>query len=138
MDCSIGNVSIHYVEHGEGAPILALHGAGVDHHETAAAIEALVREPGHRRIYPDLPGMGRSTAGNLSSNDDVVDLLCAFVDRLEAGPVLLLGHSYGGYLARGVAARRPDLVRGLALICPVAAQSSDVPDPLVVLQDEDA
>ncbi|MDY7543386.1 MULTISPECIES: alpha/beta fold hydrolase [unclassified Cryobacterium] len=62
--------------------------------------------------------MGFSTAVGLTGNADVVTALCSFLDHLDAGPALLLGHSYGAYLARGVAARRPDAVRGLALVCP--------------------
>ncbi|MGA7204449.1 MAG: alpha/beta hydrolase, partial [Specibacter sp.] len=116
MERRIHDVRIHYVEHGGGVPLVALHGAGVDHRETEAGIEALHPRPGYRRIYPDLPGMGRSTTGCLGSNNDVVTLMADFIEQLQAGPVLLLGHSYGAYLARGVAARRPDLVLGLALI----------------------
>jgi pimeloyl-ACP methyl ester carboxylesterase len=51
---------------------------------------------------------------------------------------MLLGHSYGGYLARGVVARRPDAVLGLALLCPVAERSGNVPEHDVVRQDADA
>jgi pimeloyl-ACP methyl ester carboxylesterase len=40
------------------------------------------------------------------------------------GPVVLVGHSRGGMLARMVAVRRPDLVRGLAML------GSPVLDPL--------
>ena len=94
-----------------GMPLVALHGAGVDHREIEAAIEAIIPDSGYRRIYPDLPGMGRSTADGLTCNDDVVTLLGEFIDQLGAGPVMLLGHSYGAYLARGVAARRAELVR---------------------------
>jgi pimeloyl-ACP methyl ester carboxylesterase len=135
MDCRINGTTVHYVEHGAGVPLLALHGAGVDHREIEAAIEAVVPDAGYRRIYPDLPGMGRTTADGLASNDDVVDLLGDLVDHLAGGPALLLGHSYGAYLARGVAARRPDVVRGLALLCPVAGQSHDVPEHRVVRED---
>jgi pimeloyl-ACP methyl ester carboxylesterase len=130
-------VTVHHVEHGTGVPLVALHGAGVDHREIEAAVEAVV-PAGYRRIYPDLPGMGRSTAEGLNGNDDVVRLLGDFLDHLDAGPVLLLGHSYGAYLARGVAAQRPDVVRGLALLCPAAERSRNVPEHRVVRQDADA
>lgn len=138
MECLIDDARLHYVEHGEGVPLIALHGAGVDHREIEAAIEAIVPGPGYRRIYPDLPGMGRSTADGLGGNDDVVTLLAGFFEWLDAGPVLLLGHSYGAYLAGGIAARRPDSVRGLALVCPVAEGAQDVPAHEVVQEPAEA
>lgn len=137
MNCQIGVARVHYVEHGTGLPLIALHGAGVDHREIEAALEPIV-PAGLRRVYPDLPGMGRSTADGLRSNDDVVALLGEFVEQLGDGPVLLLGHSYGGYLARGLAARRPELVRGLALCCPVGEGSGELPERAVVRSDADA
>lgn len=138
MDSQINDVIVHYEEHGGGVPLVALHGAGVDHREIESAIEAVVPATGYRRIYPDLPGMGSSTTDGLNCNDDVVALLAGFIDDLGEGPVMLLGHSYGAYLARGVAAQRPDLVLGLALLCPVAERSGSVPDHDVVRQDPDA
>lgn len=138
MECRINGVELHYVEHGTGVPLIALHGSGVDHREIEAAIEAVVPNTGFRRIYPDLPGMGRSKADGLTCNDDVVTLLGGFVDHVAAGRALLLGHSYGAYLARGIAARRPDAVLGLALLCPIGEQTRDVPGHEVVRQDADA
>jgi pimeloyl-ACP methyl ester carboxylesterase len=134
MEHRIDGVLINYAEHGAGVPLVALHGAGVDHREIEAAIEAVVPS-GYRRIYPDLPGMGHSGADGLTCNDDVVALLATVIERLDAGAVLLLGHSYGGYLARGLAARRPDLVRGLALLCPIAERTGQLPDHEVVRSD---
>ena len=138
MKCQINEVMVNYVEHGSGAPLVALHGAGVDHREIEAAIEAVVPGEGYRRIYPDLPGMGRTTTVGLTCNDDVVTLLGDFVDRVAGGPVLLLGHSYGAYVARGVAARGEERVLGLALLCPVGERSRSVPQPTVVRTDDDA
>lgn len=138
MEHRINEVTAHYVEHGTGVPLVSLHGAGVDHREIEAAVEAVIPSTGYRRIYPDLPGMGRSTAHGLTGNDDVVTVLGDFIDHVASGPVLLLGHSYGGYLARGLAARRPDIVRGLALMCPVAERALDVPEHTVVRQDAHA
>jgi hypothetical protein len=42
MECRINKVLVHYVERGGGVPLVALHGAGVDHREIEAAIEAVV------------------------------------------------------------------------------------------------
>jgi pimeloyl-ACP methyl ester carboxylesterase len=137
MECRIGEAVVNYVEHGEGMPLVALHGAGVDHREVEAALEAVVAPAGIRRIYPDLPGMGSSTADGLASNDDVVALLARFLDAVVGRPALLLGHSYGAYLARGLAARHPDRVAGLALLCPI----SDGADPVAahrVVREEPA
>ena len=138
MECRINEVSVHFVEYGGGVPVVALHGAGVDHREIGAAIEAVVPREGYRRIYPDLPGMGRTTTDGLGCNEDVVTLLGDFIDRVVGGPVLLFGHSYGAYVARGVAARRPDTVRGLALVCPVGEHARSVPGSTVVRTDADA
>jgi pimeloyl-ACP methyl ester carboxylesterase len=138
VDHQVNAVRLHYTGHGEGVPLVAMHGAGVDHRDIEAAIEPVVPRTGYRRIYVDLPGMGRSTSDGLTCNDDVVTVLIDFIDRVCAGPVMLVGHSYGAYVARGVAARRPDIVLGLALACPIAEHSKDVPDHEVVRQDDDA
>jgi pimeloyl-ACP methyl ester carboxylesterase len=138
MDCQINQVRLHYVEHGSGVPLLALHGAGVDHREIEAAMEAIVPGTGYRRIYPDMPGMGRSTTDGLTCNNDVVRLLADFIARCVERPVLLVGHSYGAYLARGIAARRPDMVLGLVLLCPVGERSHHLPERTVVREDAGA
>lgn len=129
---------MHCVEHGRGVPVVALHGAGVDHCEIEAAIVPIVPGTGYRRIYPDLPGMGRSTSRELNKQQRCASLLGDLIERLVEGPVLLLGHSYGAYLARGIAARRPDMVLGLALLCPVGEPSHPVPEHTAVREDSDA
>jgi pimeloyl-ACP methyl ester carboxylesterase len=74
--------------------------------------------PGYRRLYPDLPAMGKSPADGIDSSDDILAALEEFIDTEIDGPFLAIGESYGGYLARALAHRRPDQVSGLALICP--------------------
>ena len=140
MERVVGEVTVHYVEHGDGAPVLVLHGAGVDHREAAACFEpALGARDGFRRIYPDLPGMGRTPApASLQSADDVLDLLLGFADEVAGpDPILVAGHSAGAYYAQGIAARRPNRVAGLALICPLLAAVRDVPEhrPVVAADD---
>src|ERR1700712_386672 len=122
MQVRVGEVVVHYVEHGAGRPVLTLHGAGVDHREAEACFEpAFDGVAGLRRIYPDLPGMGRTVAPEtLRSADDVLATLLAFVAEVARGePYLLIGHSAGAYYAQAMAAMFPTQVAGLALVCPL-------------------
>jgi pimeloyl-ACP methyl ester carboxylesterase len=130
-----GQVVVHYVEHGTGRPVLVLHGAGVDHREAGACFEPVLEGvAGLRRIYPDLPGMGRTTAPErLRSADDVLDTQLAFADEVTGGTAhLLIGHSAGAYYAQAMAARRPAQVAGLALVCPLLPGLRDLPEHRVV------
>ncbi|MDX3658921.1 alpha/beta hydrolase [Streptomyces sp. ID05-26A] len=78
---------------------------------------------GHRGYRPG----GARIGFNLGCTTELVDRI---EQRLEehadatGGPVVLVGHSRGGGLARLAAARRPDLVRGLVML------GSPVVDPL--------
>lgn len=104
---------------GEGVPIVLLPWFGLDRSVMAAAFEpAIEGSAGWQRVYVDLPGCGRSPAG-AESSDGVVDAVCDYIDaNLGGGPFLLIGCSYGGYLAAAIARRRPDQVAGLLLVCP--------------------
>ena len=136
METRAGEVAVHYVEHGQGRPVLVLHGAGVDHREPEACFEPVFDGvPGLRRIYPDLPGMGRTAAPDgLRSAEDVLDTLLAFAAEVTGGtPALLVGHSAGGYYAQAMADRVPGQVAGLALVCPLLAGVRDVPEHRVVV-----
>ncbi|SFT89169.1 Pimeloyl-ACP methyl ester carboxylesterase [Geodermatophilus amargosae] len=135
MQTRVGEVVVHSVAHGTGRPVLVLHGAGVDHREAEACFEpALDGVAGLRRIYPDLPGMGRTTApATLRSADDVLETLLGFADEVTGGTAhLLIGHSAGAYYAQAMAARRPERVAGLALVCPLSPGTRDVPERRVV------
>lgn len=131
-------MTVYHVEHGSGVPLVALHGAGVDHREIEAAVEAVV-PAGYRRIYPDLPGMGQTRApASIRSADDVLSILLGLVDEVAGdGPVLVAGHSAGAYYAQAVAARRPAQVAGLALVCPLLPETRDVPAHRVTIGNGD-
>jgi pimeloyl-ACP methyl ester carboxylesterase len=140
MEYVVGDVPVHYVEQGAGFPLLALHGAGVDHREVMACLDPVFDAvTGYRRIYPDLPGMGQTPAPEaISSADDVLEVLLAFIDGVVGDePLLVAGHSAGGYYAQAIAARRPEQVVGLALLCPLLAGIHDVPERDVVVGSGD-
>lgn len=134
METRVGDLAVHHVEHGAGQPVLVLHGAGVDHREVEACFEpAFGGTEGYRRIYPDLPGMGRTAADALGSAEDVLAVLLDFARVVTDGsPYLLVGHSAGAHYAQAMAAREPERVADLALVCPLLPGLRDVPDQRAV------
>jgi pimeloyl-ACP methyl ester carboxylesterase len=73
--------------------------------------------------------MGQTPAPeSISSADDVLEVLLAFIDGVIGDrPLLVVGHSAGGYYAQAIAERRPEQAVGLALLCPLLAGIHDVP-----------
>jgi pimeloyl-ACP methyl ester carboxylesterase len=137
---SDAGATLSYDVIGHGTCLLALHGAYSTHDELAAVLEPILGPHGsYRRLYPDLPGMGTSPAHtSIQSSNDVLDLLEDLVDD-QAGdaPLLVVGHSYGAHLARGLAARRPRQIRGMALICPLMPGGMNPERHAVVRSDID-
>ena len=95
---------------GSGRPdILALHGWGRDGADFGAALDSMTA------MAPDLPGFGYSPAPDgVWGADGYARALAPALGEMRT-PVLVIGHSFGGRVAVCLAARRPDLVRGLIL-----------------------
>ncbi len=111
-----------YEIRGEGTPIVFLHGWAVDHRDESLEYESIFAErSGWSRLYLDLPGMGRTPAGDsIDRLDRYLDVLLQFLDRVLAGKrFVLAGTSAGAYLARGVVFHRARLIDGLLLKVPV-------------------
>ncbi|KRB36120.1 alpha/beta fold hydrolase [Microbacterium sp. Root180] len=128
---------LHGGRQGEGMPLLALHGGYSSRGEIEAILDlVLPAAPAFERWTPDLPGMGDSIRTSVDSAEEVADLLCAFIAAEFRGrPFVVLGHSLGGFLARAVAARMPDQVRAVALLCTLPADLR--PEPVSVVEAED-
>ncbi|MFN9497668.1 MAG: acetoin dehydrogenase dihydrolipoyllysine-residue acetyltransferase subunit [Erythrobacteraceae bacterium] len=119
-NATIDGFSLRYAEIGEGEEtILFLHGFGGDCGNWMFVQSDLAESC--RTIALDLPGHGGSTKAlpGSGSLDDLVSLVGAFIAERVLGPVHLVGHSFGGALAQGLAARASASVRSLTLIAPL-------------------
>lgn len=141
MDCKLDHITIHYQTVGEGRPILMLHGAPLDHRALLGCMEPIFKKRnGWLRIYPDLPGMGRSKGVNgITSEDQMLKVTLKFIDRvMSKQSFTLVGHSYGGYLARGILYHRRQAVNGLLLLVPWITYDSkqrSVPEKETLFED---
>lgn len=120
MKCLVGELPVYYEIRGTGRPILMIHGFGPDHRLMLGCMEPIFnKRTGWRRIYFDLPGMGQTPGPEwISNSDQMLDVVRWFVDQvLPLEHYCVAGESYGGYLAQGLAARYPDRIEGLFLLC---------------------
>ena len=130
MDCNLAGSTLHYETFGEGQPILMLHGWPLDHRQLVFEMERhFVARVGWKRIYVDLPGMGRSQVPELvTGSDQVLDVLEEFVDRVTGGSKFVIaGTSYGAYLALGLVHRCADRIDGLLMSVPGLLQDKNLP-----------
>ena len=108
-----------YVERmGQGAPILFMHGGlGLDHSYLKDCFHHLGQS--HELIFYDHFGNGRSSIPSdyaEMSLERLVEDAAALLDALGLSRVVLVGHSYGGFVAQKFAARYADRLAGLALL----------------------
>jgi proline iminopeptidase len=114
---------LHVEVVGNGAPTLVLHGGlGVDH-TAYRTLDPLSDEL--QLIYLDHRGNGRS-----ARPDPATLTMAGWADdarrvgRAVAGdaPLVVIGHSYGGFVAQELAIRDPLAVSALVLICTTPGQ----------------
>jgi pimeloyl-ACP methyl ester carboxylesterase len=121
MKCDLGDLTIFYETYGTGRPIVMLPGRPSDHRVMARFMEPLfTQRDGWLRLYPDLPGTGRTPGvDRLATHDQMLDAVLAFIDTVIPGQrFVLAGLSYGGYLARGVVYHRAASIDGVLLCAP--------------------
>lgn len=126
-----GTAVIDYEIVGEGTPVLMLHGFPLDREVMKGCMEPLLKSrSGYRRLYLDLPGMGRSPVpeGDWTS-DDVLECVENFIDEVVPGEdLVVVGQSYGCYLARGLLRTRSRHIIGICMICPLIVPQDELRD----------
>jgi pimeloyl-ACP methyl ester carboxylesterase len=112
---------------GAGAPVLLLHGLAGHAEEWAETASWLTRE--HRVVALDARGHGRSerVPADVSRAAAVADA-AVVVEELGLGPVVVVGQSVGGLTALSLAARRPELTRGLVVVDASPPDGSEDPE----------
>lgn len=121
----INPVALSYEEHGQGTPVLLLHGFPFDR-TIWEPVVPMLRDHA-RLILPDLRGYGQSPV-----TDDVYTMrmqaedVARLMDDLEIEKAVLVGHSMGGYISLAFAHTYPQRLLGLGLVATHAA--ADTPE----------
>jgi pimeloyl-ACP methyl ester carboxylesterase len=114
---SLRGKEIHYVEQpGQGVPVVMIHGLPGTYKDFDPVIPDL---KGKHVIAVDRPGFGWSKGGWLPYQDQI-DVVHELLAQLKLAPAVLVGHSFGGTLALGVARRYPEDIAKLVLLAPGA------------------
>jgi pimeloyl-ACP methyl ester carboxylesterase len=116
---STNGYDMAYLELGEGPPLVCIHGTLGDFRTWSAVVGPLsksrrVISVSLRHFFPEhWDGVG----DDYLMAQHVADVI-EFIDRLDLGPVDLMGHSRGGHISFRVAEHRPELLRKLILAEP--------------------
>jgi 3-oxoadipate enol-lactonase len=112
---NVNDIEFAYTRHGEGTPLVLLHGYPLDGSIWSEVVPLLTDK--FELIIPDLRGFGESTTVDTAYTmhtfaSDVAGLL----DHLGFEKAAITGHSMGGYVALAFAKLFPDRVSGLGLV----------------------
>jgi pimeloyl-ACP methyl ester carboxylesterase len=115
MRIAVNGTDLHYDIHGEGEPLLWLHGfmgGGADW-------KHIFGEPpaGHRLIAPDMRGHGASTnPGGEYTHRQCADDVVALLDHLALDRVKAIGLSGGGITLLHVAVQQPSRIDAMVVV----------------------
>src|SRR3972149_9427070 len=114
-------VSLHYVVHGDGPPVVLLHGIAASLYDWKYLLPQLT-QAGFQGYAPDLWGHGQSTKPDTPEVYDfnaIYTHMLSWIDDLNFNqPLFLIGHSLGGLLSLKYVFNRPENVQGMVLINP--------------------
>jgi pimeloyl-ACP methyl ester carboxylesterase len=115
----VNGYDMAYLELGQGRPLVCVHGSLCDFRVWSAVLGPLTRK--HQVVAVSLrhffPEHWDGVGDTYSIAQHTADMI-AFIEKLDAGLVDLMGHSRGGHIAFRVAELRPDLLRRLILAEP--------------------
>ena len=123
MQMTVNGITVNYTDEGHGVPLLLVHGFPLSRGAWQKQIDAL--RSSYRVVVPDLRGFGASQAGTGPvSMGQYADDLYALLQQLKTGPVVLIGHSMGGYVSFAFLRQYTKMVRGLVLVSTKASKDT--------------
>ncbi|KTD46231.1 haloalkane dehalogenase [Legionella quateirensis] len=115
---SIKGANLHYIEEGEGKPILFLHGMPSSSYMWRNIIPHL--KAYGRCIALDLIGHGNSDSPDIEFRvEDHLAYLTEFIEQLDLKDILIVGHSWGASLGIAYAKTHEHNIRGLSYLEPM-------------------
>ncbi|RUX44160.1 alpha/beta hydrolase, partial [Mesorhizobium sp. M7A.F.Ca.US.014.04.1.1] len=115
---AIDGLRLHFIEAGTGMPLLLLHGNGsmAEDFKSSGVFDEAAKT--YRVLAFDRPGFGRSSRSRTRrwSACDQADLIHAAAGRLGIKKYLVLGHSWGAWIALELARRHSSSVAGIVLV----------------------
>jgi proline iminopeptidase len=126
---SVDGAEIHVEEIGSGPVALVLHGGlGVDHH-MYRSLDPLSEHL--RLVYVDHRANGSSTGDAATATMQQWAADAAEVARQVGGgePVIVIGHSYGGFIAQEMMISHPDVVSAVILVTTTPGQLGTGEEP---------
>jgi pimeloyl-ACP methyl ester carboxylesterase len=113
----IDGVRLHYVERGDGRPLVLFHGNGsmIQDFESSGLIDLAAEN--YRVIVFDRPGFGHSLRPRnvVWTPQAQADLFIKALNRLHVQRAIVLGHSWGASVAVALAIKHPAFVEALVL-----------------------
>jgi haloalkane dehalogenase len=106
---------VHYVDEGQGQPILMCHGNPTWSFLYRHVIKAL--RDRFRTVAVDYPGFGLSDrpAGYGYTPAEHARIVAELVQKLDLSETIVMGHDWGGPIGLSVASANPERVSGLVL-----------------------
>ena len=119
-NASVGTYQLHYLDIGQGEPVLMIHGWADSAYTWHKNLPRLI-QPGFRFVLIDLPGMGQSAIPPQPYTYSVENLSRAVLnlaDHLHIQRFTIAGHSMGGSIALYVCLYHPQRVNRAVTIAP--------------------
>jgi pimeloyl-ACP methyl ester carboxylesterase len=118
-------VLLAYDHAGAGSPVVLLHSSACDRRMFTPQWQPLI-DAGHQVVRVDYRGFGDTPAATEPYND--ADDVRAVVDALGLNEFALVGSSAGGLVGQEFAARWPERVSRLVLVCTAGTGHEPTPD----------